>query len=211
MYCIALQEGHIKNADGNPATYYLAKNITRRQWSIQTTFDTQYLQNEELGWTNVKMTGKQMLILMKEKMNRFENLLESNISNISCTALIIHNLLEVYFLQIPCNGKILEEATVFCMHKSENYYETPLDFRNQTNRGLMQSYQQNNHLVIINPFICEDGTVISAYHVCDGMADCYKSEDENFCNNQTNLFYPSYLCSYISAANLTLSFESMIQ
>ena len=67
-------------------------------------------------------------------------------------------------------------------------------------------YQNGKEFVILEQFVCDDESNVSAFYVCDGREDCNGNEDEVLCHrfhygNFSN--YPIQLCSYILMANLS--------
>ncbi len=60
---------------------------------------------------------------------------------------------------------------------------------------LHEYYDDDDPIIILHPFVCDDKTSISTYYVCDGMADCQGLEDEKYCRYFNNLYYPAQLCA----------------
>ncbi len=54
-----------------------------------------------------------------------------------------------------------------------------------------------------HPFVCDDGMVIAAIYVCDGVTECSSNEDEKYCSSFYNIIFPSQMCIEISSMNLS--------
>ncbi len=59
--------------------------------------------------------------------------------------------------------------------------------------------------------MCDDGTLISASSVCDGIKDCYTNDDEEHCSNFTYLVPHSELCMKIMHRNLSDILQSCLE
>ncbi len=134
---------------------------------------------------------------MKEKINKIGRYFESTFFR--CTMMIIYGLLGVHYLPVPCNDRILEEGTVFCVKRS-NYYRNP---KQVTTALSMHSNKVGHNRTFTHPFSCNDKTLISATSLCNGMTDCFENEDEMLCIYFDNLFYPLDLCKFIKSAEVT--------
>ena len=133
---------------------------------------------------------------MKRKISMLRQYVKEN--NFACTIMIINNLLEVHYLKVPCHVPVLEQATVFCMQREENFYGNQSEFiRNKSFTSTIASYEETNRVVITKVFICNDNTSISAFYVCDRRNHCTEHEDEKYCDHFYNLLSPSHLCAGI--------------
>ncbi len=155
------------------------------------------------------MTG-----LMERKAKKIMKFLDYQ--QFSCSMMVTLNIMEIYYLSIPCNEPILDSNAVYCMHKSKDYYSDLLqrDIDKNYNKGLLQinmnmiakkpsiyGYVDGDHIRITTFFICDDKTRISVFYLCDGLMDCSDKEDELFCHLFHNLLTPSQTCEMLVNAN----------
>ena len=218
-------------------TFYLSKNLSIKNWELQfkgtkTTYFIldQYPVKRTLGGSNPKIfdsdvrsryptineganlyASSRFLNVMIEKIDKIAQYLNLNNLNYHCTLMIIHNLLEVHYLRVPCNAKILEEGSVFCMHTSEAYYQVPDKVRGMSEKEEFSVLQGNNteeggkdiKIRAGHNFTCDDNTFISTYSLCDGLKDCQQNEDERDCPNYHDIWQASKLCDEILHRKVT--------
>ena len=77
----------------------------------------------------------------------------------TCTMMIIQNLIDIFWIQIPCKEAILEQGTIFCMHKSSKYYKRP-SYTGQ-DRNISINFKNRNSLL----FTCKHEMTISSLHI----------------------------------------------
>ncbi len=143
--------------------------------------------------------------VMMRKIKKIGSYLKSNKSNVTkeCTIMLIYNKLEVYWLQVPCETKLLEEATVFCMGKSRNYYK---QFKTRdVSLTEKQKDLEANYVDRGNPYVsvCGDLTYIGKQSICDGYKDCSNGDDETWCNLPHNIPSHTDICKIISFEGTT--------
>ncbi len=112
-----------------------------------------------------------------------------------CSMMALHNPLDLYWLPVSCHDKHLDEATLYCMDKSTDYYNMY-----HSNNKFKQSHKQPTRtrnkdkkptfITSTNIFNCTDGTQISSVLVLDGIKHCTYEEDEFQCDE----YFPVEMC-----------------
>ncbi len=93
--------------DGNPMTFYLKNTLTRQKWQNQ--FAAFYNLKDAWFISRVLYSNVYLTQPIWDTMNNKITKIGSYLGSLDqpCTIVIIHNLLEVQFLQVPCNKTIL--------------------------------------------------------------------------------------------------------
>ncbi len=116
-----------------------------------------------------------------------------------CTLMVVlyPYVRDIMWLSIPCDEKILENATIYCTKKDSRYY-------NNFKKASPSPKSLNNFNEIL--YKCKDSSFISKYFLFDEKQDCIENENETV-NHLKRWTSPSQLCDVITHLNLEISIK----
>ncbi len=122
-----------------------------------------------------------------------------------CTLMVVllPHVHDIMWISIPCNEKILDNATVYCAKKDSRYYSS----FNQMSESPQTVVNMGEIL-----YKCKDSSFVSSYFLFDNIQDCSENEDETDIiftsmnetdtHGSTLMVSPSRLCDAIAHSNL---------
>ena len=96
-----------------------------------------------------------------------------------CTLMVVllPRVRDIMWISIPCEEKLLDNATLYCSNKDPGYYSS----FNKATESLPILHKFDEIIM----YQCEDSSLISKYFLFDGKDDCFQNE------NETELFFKS--------------------
>lgn len=96
-----------------------------------------------------------------------------------CSLLLLWHQKYRHWIKIPCDDKILDMKSVYCVDSKKKMKSSSKLFQLQKPTHKWKW----NGTVLLNMFSCNNGYLFSFNRICDFKADCPKREDESLCQS----------------------------
>ena len=141
-----------------------------------------------------KCRGQIFLDVTNRKIDTLSDLSDDSFDlypNRLCTIMILHNLLSVHWLPIPCDQYVLDPISMICMEKSNDYYQEP-------QLPLIRFSK------VPTAYYCLDKTMISYIYVNDSFHDCKDGSTSNAFSYMSKTTFNTANSANFSLKNLPL-------